>query len=227
GRPTLYGTEEGLKAVALILHRANLSLHVDFVLNHNGFSNLGTPGFVAAGGYPGLAIALPNDIDGDFHSAFAGGDIQGRLAGAMAGKGGRGGLQRQEKETRICPQPRNCGPPQKTPPPERRRVSGGWRMCPIRPTAASTRRSATTRFLCLIPERMRVAFRYTASISKTPPPEILSLRMRWDTSCATRSGWYRSSALTGSASMPRSMSRGSCSTSSIALSTARIRESSS
>jgi hypothetical protein len=81
--PTLYGTEEGLKAVARTLHRANLSLHVDFVLNHNGFSTLGTPGFVAAGGYPGLAITLPNDIDGDFHSAFAGGDIQERLAGLI------------------------------------------------------------------------------------------------------------------------------------------------
>ena len=83
GHPTLYGTEEGLKAVARTLHRANLSLHVDFVLNHSGFSNLGTPGFVAAGGYPGLAITLPNDIDGDFHSAFAGGDIQERLAGLI------------------------------------------------------------------------------------------------------------------------------------------------
>ena len=83
GHPTLYGTEEGLKAVARTLHRANLSLHVDFVLNHSGFSNLGTPGFVAAGGYPGFAITLPNDIDGDFHSAFAGGDIQERLAGLI------------------------------------------------------------------------------------------------------------------------------------------------
>src|SRR2546422_4107021 len=83
GRPTLYGTEEGLKAVARSLHRANLSLHVDFVINHNGFSNLGTPGFVTAGGYPGLAITLPNDIDGDFHSAFAGGDIKERLAGLI------------------------------------------------------------------------------------------------------------------------------------------------
>jgi alpha-amylase len=83
GKPTLYGTEEGLKALARMLHRAGLSLHVDFVINHNGFSNLGTPGFVAAGGYSGFAITLPNDIDGDFHSAFAGGDDYERLAGLI------------------------------------------------------------------------------------------------------------------------------------------------
>ena len=73
GKPTLYGTEAGLKALALMLHRSGISLHVDFVMNHNGFSNFGTSGFVAAGGYPGFVITLPNDVDGDFHSAFAGG----------------------------------------------------------------------------------------------------------------------------------------------------------
>lgn len=83
GRPTTYGTEEGLKALARMLHRAGLSLHVDFVMNHNGFSNLATPGFVTAGGYPGLAITLPNDIDGDFHSAFSGGVQYERLAGLI------------------------------------------------------------------------------------------------------------------------------------------------
>jgi hypothetical protein len=83
GRSTLYGTEEGLKRLARMLHRAGVSLHVDFVINHNGFSTLATPGFVAAGGYPGLAITLPTDIDGDFHSAFAGGVEQERLAGLI------------------------------------------------------------------------------------------------------------------------------------------------
>jgi len=52
-------------------------------MNHNGYSSLTTPGFVAAGGYPGLAITLPNDIDGDFHSAFAMGDQYERLAGLI------------------------------------------------------------------------------------------------------------------------------------------------
>jgi Alpha amylase, catalytic domain len=83
GRPTLYGTEESLKALAQMIHRAGLSLHVDFVLNHNGFSSLGTPAFKDAGGYPGFALTLPGDIDGDFHSAFAGGPEFERLAGLI------------------------------------------------------------------------------------------------------------------------------------------------
>lgn len=83
GNPTLYGTEDGLKSLARMLHRAGMDLHVDFVLNHNGFSNLGTPGFRQAGGYPGFVLTLPNDVDGDFHSAFAGGVEMERLAGLM------------------------------------------------------------------------------------------------------------------------------------------------
>lgn len=82
-RQTLYGTEEGLKHIADILHRAGKDLHVDFVMNHNGFSDLSTPGFYDAGGYPGLNITLPNDIDGDFHSAFWGGPEYERLAGLI------------------------------------------------------------------------------------------------------------------------------------------------
>jgi len=83
GKPTLYGTEDGLKGLAQTLHRAGLSMQVDFIINHGGFSSLSTPGFVAAGGYPGLAITLPNDIDGDFHSVFAGGVENERLAGLV------------------------------------------------------------------------------------------------------------------------------------------------
>jgi glycosidase len=83
GRPTLYGTEDGLKTLARMIHRAGLSLQVDFVINHNGFSTLGTPGFKAAGGYPGFVLTMPADIDGDFHSAFAGGPEYERLAGLI------------------------------------------------------------------------------------------------------------------------------------------------
>jgi hypothetical protein len=83
GRPTLYGTEEGLTSLGRMMHRAGLSLHVDFIINHSGFSNLGTPGFRAAGGYPGLVLTLPGDVDGDFHSAFAGGVEHERLAGLI------------------------------------------------------------------------------------------------------------------------------------------------
>jgi hypothetical protein len=82
-QPTLYGTEEGLTTLARMLHRAGLGLHVDFIINHNGFSNLGTPGFAKAGGYPGFALTLSNDVDGDFHSAFAGGIEFERLAGLI------------------------------------------------------------------------------------------------------------------------------------------------
>ena len=74
GQPTLYGTEEGLKSLAGCCTAPGSSLHVDFIINHNGFSNLGTPGFKDAGGYPGFVLTLPDDVDGDFHSAFAGGD---------------------------------------------------------------------------------------------------------------------------------------------------------
>jgi alpha-amylase len=81
--PTLYGTETGIKAVAQTFDNAAISLQVDTVLNHAGFSELGTPGFAAAGGYPGLAITLPNAIDGDFHSSFQSGDLNGRLAGLV------------------------------------------------------------------------------------------------------------------------------------------------
>jgi hypothetical protein len=78
GNPTLYGTETGLKALVAAVHQMGGSYYSDLVWNHNGFSNLGTPGFAAAGGYPGFALSLDpstnyahyNDIDGDFHSAF-------------------------------------------------------------------------------------------------------------------------------------------------------------
>jgi len=81
--PTLYGTEEGLKTLATMLHRAGVEVHVDFIINHNGFSNLGTAGFAKAGGYPGFVLTLPNDVDGDFNSAFAGGVERERLAGLI------------------------------------------------------------------------------------------------------------------------------------------------
>ncbi|MEX0643542.1 MAG: alpha-amylase family glycosyl hydrolase, partial [Pirellulales bacterium] len=83
GDPTLYGTEAGLKRVSRVLHRAGGDLYVDFVINHNGFADLGTNGFQQSGGYPGFLLTHPNAIDGDFHSAFASGTIEGRLAGLI------------------------------------------------------------------------------------------------------------------------------------------------
>ncbi|HJN66283.1 MAG TPA: hypothetical protein QF761_08775, partial [Pirellulales bacterium] len=82
-KPTLYGTEESLKELADSLSSAGKDLHVDFIMNHNGYSTYSTPGFVDAGGYPGLAITLPEDIDGDFHGFYWYGDEYERLAGLI------------------------------------------------------------------------------------------------------------------------------------------------
>ncbi|KAA1261316.1 Glucan 1,4-alpha-maltohexaosidase precursor [Rubripirellula obstinata] len=81
--PTLYGTETELKTIANAFDNAGVALHVDVVLNHAGFTDLGSNGFFESGGYPGLAITLPNSIDGDFHSGFLSGDLEGRLAGLV------------------------------------------------------------------------------------------------------------------------------------------------
>jgi hypothetical protein len=91
GNPTLYGTELAIMTAIEQIHRAGATYFIDYVANHNGFSNLGTPGFVAAGDYPGFAVTLNpgnnsqgiDDIDGDFHGAFEGGDINGRLGGLI------------------------------------------------------------------------------------------------------------------------------------------------
>lgn len=91
-RGTLYGTETGLRTVADSLHRAGAKLHIDAIINHNGFSDLNTPGFVESGGYPGFLMQDPDGgtdpfgvtgTDGDFHSPFAGGDIEFRLSGLI------------------------------------------------------------------------------------------------------------------------------------------------
>jgi len=90
GDPTLYGTETGLKAVADSVHRMGGELQIDAVINHNGFSDKSTDGFLEAGGYPGFVMQNPDGdgdpfgvpgTDGDFHSPFASGRIKGRISG--------------------------------------------------------------------------------------------------------------------------------------------------
>ncbi len=86
GRPgdeTLYGTEAEIKAFIDNAHRAGILVNTDFIANHNGFSDQSTPGFVAAGDYPGFVVTLPGDIDGDFHGAFEGGEQNFRLSGLI------------------------------------------------------------------------------------------------------------------------------------------------
>src|SRR5690606_22202948 len=73
GRPgdrTLYGTERGLKSAIDTWHRFGANVYADLVWNHNGFADLGTPGFQQAGDYPGFLLTHPDAIDGDFHGAF-------------------------------------------------------------------------------------------------------------------------------------------------------------
>jgi alpha-amylase len=48
---TIYGTEQGFRAVVDAFHRANGLVYVDSVMNHNSGRN-GDAGFIAAGGYP-------------------------------------------------------------------------------------------------------------------------------------------------------------------------------
>jgi glycosidase len=87
GHPTLYGTETGIQTLASELHKAALDYHVDFVVNHNGYSGTNDgadrQAFIDAGGYPGFFSTFFGDPDGDFHGAFEGGDIRGRLAGLI------------------------------------------------------------------------------------------------------------------------------------------------
>jgi glycosidase len=83
GNSTLYGTETGLKRTVRNTQKAGARVYVDLVWNHNGFADLGTPGFQASGAYPGFVLTHPNAIDGDFHSGFAGGTNEGRLSGLI------------------------------------------------------------------------------------------------------------------------------------------------
>ena len=82
GNPTLYGTETGLKTLASTLDKINTNLHLDLVWNHNGFADRGTNGFEASGGYPGFWMGTGTN-DGDFHSPYASGDLDGRLSGLI------------------------------------------------------------------------------------------------------------------------------------------------
>jgi len=91
-QPTLYGTERGLKRVADLFDRVSVDLHIDAIINHNGFSDASTPDFIEAGGYPGFILQNPDGdpdpygvpgTDGDFNSGFDFGTIRGRLSGLI------------------------------------------------------------------------------------------------------------------------------------------------
>ncbi|HYO23324.1 MAG TPA: dockerin type I domain-containing protein [Lacipirellulaceae bacterium] len=116
---TLYGTELGLKTLVRSAHAAGVLVNTDFIPNHNGFSNLGTVDtqgtattsddvtFAQSGGYPGFALTLPSDVDGDFHGAFQGGEEFFRLSGLID--------IAQEKNHQFIRSPVTPGNPQNIP----------------------------------------------------------------------------------------------------------------
>lgn len=70
--PTRYGSESEFRLVIEEFHRANCRVYVDWIMNHNGFSDRNTANFETQGGYPGFVLSTGGDPDGDFH-AFSGG----------------------------------------------------------------------------------------------------------------------------------------------------------
>lgn len=80
---TAYGTEATFIAMVDEMHRADVQVFIDVVLNHNGGRDA-SDGFIAAGGWPGWWIPredpprdkLPTDDWGDFNGGIASGYFQ-------------------------------------------------------------------------------------------------------------------------------------------------------
>ncbi len=70
GSPTRYGTAAGLLAVIAEQDKAGIGTFVDVIYNHNAFADGTTPGFAAAGDYPGFVLSWSGDPDGDFHARW-------------------------------------------------------------------------------------------------------------------------------------------------------------
>ena len=88
GNPTLYGTETGLRTLVSAVHTMGGNAYIDFVMNHNGFSDNSSVdsqghSFINAGGYPGFAVTLPNDQWGDFHNPSDTSQFGARLSGLI------------------------------------------------------------------------------------------------------------------------------------------------
>ena len=94
-QPTLYGTQNEFAQVVKDVHQIGGNVYADLLWNSSGEMNLGTSGFAASGGYPGLAVTLQdtnpnapgyntqgiNDVDGDYHSAYDSSTYGQRVAG--------------------------------------------------------------------------------------------------------------------------------------------------
>lgn len=70
--PTRYGSESDFRLLVEEFHRANSRVFVDWIMNHNAFSDRNTPNFETQGGYPGFVLSTGGDPDGDFNT-YAGG----------------------------------------------------------------------------------------------------------------------------------------------------------
>jgi len=66
GNGTVYGTEQGFRAMVAAFQRANGQVIVDSIMNHNG-ARTSNAGFTAAGGWPGFYAPNPPANWGDFH----------------------------------------------------------------------------------------------------------------------------------------------------------------
>jgi alpha-amylase len=99
-----YGSEADLTRLISECDKAGIRTYVDIVLNHNAYRNSATPGFVGPGkpDYPGFVVTLPDDVDGDFHGAFEGGELNGRINGGLLDIA-------QEKNHRFIRQPVEVG----------------------------------------------------------------------------------------------------------------------
>ncbi|MEM9754111.1 MAG: hypothetical protein AAF916_12120, partial [Planctomycetota bacterium] len=81
---TAYGSEQGLRNLTDLMHRAGSNVYVDLIWNHNGFSDKSTPGLPEGGGYPGFVFDAPGLPDGDFHDiALFQDELTERLAGLI------------------------------------------------------------------------------------------------------------------------------------------------
>jgi glycosidase len=85
GNETHYGTGYDFKQMVQSAHAAGVAVNPDLILNHNGVGNRNDPTFVALGGYPGLALTLPGDVDGDFHDPSIDALTEDQILGQLAG----------------------------------------------------------------------------------------------------------------------------------------------
>ncbi len=125
---TAFGTESSFESMIEELHRADVLVYVDAVLNHNSARST-SDAFIADGGYPGFWIPRenppadkqPTDDWGDFHAGNAQGYMQSHDPGGPNYDLWRGDLVNlidiaQENSNLFIRQPVDAGDPQNIPP---------------------------------------------------------------------------------------------------------------